>query len=104
MELPEADLAAAVVKQALADGCRPKISARQTGGSASPADRSQAWAFLTATSGAWAESRKLWCGICGVDAELLRQEALRRGPARGAVVRRGEEPAEEADAEEQDAE
>lgn len=80
-----AELAGAVIRQAMHDGCRPHPGARQTGGAATIHERSQAWAFLTAHTGAWAESRASWCWVCGVDPEVIREEALRRGPARGAA-------------------
>lgn len=83
-----AELAAAVVAQAFADACpgerslhgkRGLISTRgvKIGGSMA---RAEAWWFLTDTTGIWAEARVLWCSITGVEPEVIRAEAIRRGP------------------------
>lgn len=68
----EAALAASVVMQAL-DDLR----------SSSARERSDAWSFLTAERGGWADSRTAWCSLAeGVDGHVLRERALsgRFGP------------------------
>lgn len=86
-----ADLAAAVIQQAFADACRPdREKGTRRNGTATPHERSQAWYFLTATSGEWARARADWCWLCGVDPDVIRQEALNRGPKRGVVPDRAD--------------
>ena len=81
----EADMWASVVRLALADACgAAATSSRNAGGNATPRDAVEAWKFCTDTTGAWAESRALICGLCGVNPDILRDEAIRRGPGRGA--------------------
>jgi hypothetical protein len=43
----------------------------------SRADRAAAVHFLIRKHGDWAEARRLWCELAGLDAEKLRQAALR---------------------------
>jgi len=78
----EADLWAAVVKQAFADACAPADpTARLTNGCSSR-EAAEAWEFLTAQTGEAAQHRKWIAGINGVNDEVLTAEAIRRGPSR----------------------
>ena len=93
----EADMYAAAVEQAFRAGCKPLVPSNKADmAGASPSEAANEWRFLTAAHGAWADSRKIICEINGVDPELARQEALRRGPSRQALIglrhemRRGE--------------
>lgn len=84
-----AERAAAVVAQAFRDGCEPRATAppgepverKRARSSATKAEQLEAWEFLTATAGGWMEARCNWCWVVGVDPELVRAEALRRGPS-----------------------
>lgn len=92
----EAQLWADVVWRALADGCAPAEHAPHTqlkariptsgGSDLTSIEARQAWIFLTSLHGEWAESRRDICLACGVDPEILRKEALKRGPSRLARV------------------
>ena len=81
-----ADMWAAALEYAFRAACEPlcPTNRKDTGGSCSPSEAADEWRFLTATKGAWAESRALICGINGVDPEIVRAEALRRGISRQA--------------------
>jgi hypothetical protein len=89
-----ADLWAAVFALAMKDACETDHYASKTAGnSAAPTQRDalEAWAFLTA-SGEWGAHRE-WCaGMNGINAGIIREEAIRRGPTRG--VRAGRMAAE----------
>ena len=72
INVPERALAAAVILQAIADSqarCDPR-------GGITQAEIAQAWKFLTARVGGWAEMRSAWCGYAGLDPREVRQRAL----------------------------
>lgn len=82
----EADMWAAAVEQAFRAGCASRIpGVRVDYSGASALEAANEWRFLTATHGPWAESRSRICNMCGVDPDVARQEALRRGPSRLAL-------------------
>lgn len=58
-------LALAVVERAIADLDDYDDAIKQT-----------AISFLTEPAGEWADSRELWTGLAGLDAETVRQRAL----------------------------
>ncbi len=80
-----ADLWAAVFALAYKDACETdSYASKSAGNSAAPTQRDalEAWAFLTG-SGEWGAHRE-WCaGINGIQAGIIREEAIRRGPTRG---------------------
>jgi hypothetical protein len=78
----EADLWAAVFRQALSDACAPLVETKRKEPGVSALDAIAAWHFLTDETGDWAASRRYWATMNGVDGELVRQEALRRGASR----------------------
>jgi transposase len=83
----EADMWAAAVEQALRAGCNPLVETRRNDmGGCTPSEAANEWRFLTAPHGPWADSRKHICEMCGVEPDLLRNEALRRGASRQAVL------------------
>jgi len=73
---PERKLAAAVIMQAIADA----TGGGGTCGEQGPARNiavAQARAFLTAETGPWAESRRIWCDLAGIDPTAM-HERIRR--------------------------
>jgi hypothetical protein len=86
----EADLWAAVFALAMKDACETESYAcKAAGNSAAPTcrDALEAWAFLT-HGGEWGAHREWLAGINGINAGIIREEALRRGPTRGVRVAR----------------
>lgn len=82
----EADMWAAAVEQAFRAGCASRIPGIKLDmGGATALEAANEWRFLTASHGPWAESRKRICEMCGIEPEVVRQEALRRGPSRHAL-------------------
>ena len=80
--ISEQALACAVVEQAMLEGCVPPDAPRNTrskGMAAKTQERHEAWSFLTAQRGAWADSRAFWCQAADVDPDMVRKAALARG-------------------------
>lgn len=74
------DLAAAVIHQAWDDAIRPE-------GKTGPAAISNAVAFLTNRSGAWAQARDLWCDMAGIPSERVRARAIEKMAGQTARMR-----------------
>lgn len=82
--LPAAMLASEVILRALTDACAPppEDTRSKREGPAwgiSPAERKEAWRFLTDERGPWAASRRDWAAIAALEENSLRAAALRRG-------------------------
>jgi hypothetical protein len=76
-----AELVAAMVRLSLQEGCAAPPGWRPIESHwRSHQDHREAWQWLTAPHWPWAASRRDWCLLAGLDPEVLRQEALRRGP------------------------
>jgi hypothetical protein len=77
-----AELVAAMVRLSLQEGCAAPPGERPIESRwRSDQDHREAWQWLiTAPHGPWAASRRDWCLLAGLDPEVLRQQALRRGP------------------------
>ena len=86
----EVQLAAAVIQRGLDDAVTPDqrlASERLIKGAGAPrkvwapglraSDRDEAVRFLLSPSGLWAESRREWCDIAGIDAGAVRARALK---------------------------
>jgi hypothetical protein len=83
----EADMWAAAVEQAFRAGCVSLVPSNKLDmAGATPSEAANEWRFLTAVKGGWADSRIRICNMCGIDPEIVRQEALRRGASRQAVL------------------
>lgn len=82
----EADMWAAAIEYAFRAACRPVVETgrKDTGGGCEPSEAADEWRFLTDTAGGWAESRAIICWINGVDPDVVRNEAIRRGISRQA--------------------
>lgn len=78
----EADMWAAAVEQALRYGCAPLDGSDLVG--CEPSAAANEWRFLTDIQGGWADSRTHICNMCGLDPDILRREALRRGMSNAA--------------------
>lgn len=86
--MPEADLWAAVFAQSFKDACETEsFASRSAGNSAAPTARDaiEAWRFLT-DGGEWAAHRDWLAGINGLNAGVVREAAIKRGPSRAARV------------------
>jgi DNA-binding NarL/FixJ family response regulator len=87
----EGDMIAAMFAQSFEDGCAPLTDSlheyrngakrARAGRKATMQEALHEWRFLTALAGEWADSRKLWAGLAGMDEHIIREEALRRGPS-----------------------
>lgn len=95
--MSEGDLWATAIEYAFRAACLPIGPQKNNagGGGCEPSEAADEWRFLTDTKGGWAESRHIICWINGVDPEIVRNEALRRGISRQAQygLLRGEERA-----------
>lgn len=113
----EGDMIAAMFAQAFEDGCAPLEDSlheyrngakrARAGRKATMQEALHEWRFLTALTGEWAESRKLWAGLAGMDEHIVREEAMRRGPsamARRAITWQRERAAREAERQAREAE
>jgi hypothetical protein len=82
--MPEADLWAAVFALAVKDACETEhFTHERSGNTTVPTarDAKEAWLFLT-EGGEWAAHRDWLAGMNGVNAGIVREEAIRRGPSR----------------------
>lgn len=95
--MPEADLWAAVFRLAMQDACETeRFATRSNGNGSAPTQRDalEAWEFLTA-GGEWGAYRDWLAGMNGVNAGIIREEAIKRGPSRAIrAARLGREMAE----------
>jgi DNA-binding NarL/FixJ family response regulator len=83
----EGSMWAAAVEQAFRAACEPNPGDRRNDmGGCTPSEAANEWRWLTAPHGPWAESRIRICNLNGVDPEIVRQEALRRGASRQAAL------------------
>lgn len=75
---PTEALAAAVLRQAVADLFRPAANTARSSSDGNPAlaDKESCIAFLTDTRGAWAESRRHWSIWAGKDPDKLRASVV----------------------------
>jgi FixJ family two-component response regulator len=82
----EGGMWAAAIEYAFRAACMPPEPTvkQDTGGGCTPSEAADEWRFLTDTQGGWAESRAIICWINGVDPDVVRSEAIRRGISRGA--------------------
>lgn len=80
----EAQMIGASIAQAFRDACLIEPRPPKLGASLYPSPREamEAWRFLTARNGEWAASREALCWAVGVDPDLIRCAALRKGPSR----------------------
>lgn len=74
MSADAAELARAVIRQAWIDAFPTSQHVAR-----SAADQPEAWRWLTAARGEWAEARGDWCAMAGVCPHTLRLRALARG-------------------------
>lgn len=93
----EASMWATAIEYAFRAACMPlhDTGRQDTGGGCTPSEAANEWRFLTDARGDWAESRKIICWVNGVDPDVVRGEAIRRGISRQAKygLAKGEERA-----------
>lgn len=92
----EASMWATAIEYAFNAACQPlDATKRDTAAGCTPSEAANEWRFLTDDKGGWAESRKIICWVNGVDPDVVRAEAIRRGISRQAKygLLKGEERA-----------